>query len=822
MDSHSQNITTSPTTAGARNDRAPSISFQHTLKLFREKEVECMQQHSQRSIASPKESPLLTPRTPRGSVMTPRSKHLIVPEAPAVSSSTSTVQDSASSISVAEALSAKPTMEADVVEVTGSPPTAILPASSRKMFPTSSKVAIEATQDGKDVTSAETAGDSNNKSAADDKDKEIEEDDLHVKKQDRPKESPQLTPRSPRGIVITPRSNHVIVPEAPAVSSSTSQVQDSASAIDVSDALSVKPTTGPDALVAMGPPPTANLHAACSRVRFPSTSNIVIEPGQDKQDVSSPETEGDNNNKSATDDKTERVKDKRANRVRRKLAKKDSVTYDVTLYNLAAHNLENLEDETEEDDLNVKRQNRSNRRHSAPKNRRQSVFNKATQRSTTSPVNLGIISSLLSKFTIGGAKQHVTRGTLLPPPKGNNKDAAIKPVKIFVGSWNCEYQELPLNVLVSVDEKEEGAVLRQETIYASVRQLHTLGSVEISESCLQGNDEEWQRSHSNEWDDEDLGEEDAGPQDQGRRGIVRLGTRKLERVSASQEPLKDWIGPGYDVYVISLQETNSDRLYAAIGFYLRRIHKGKEFTRIAFAEDRISGYGDGALLTMKSTTIACWVQKDLLQKNGPVQVEASKAMSFSALNGSKGAVSFLLTILNQRICFIGCHMAAGGPEARRAGIRTVCERLSEMYTGLPNIPIADVFHHLVWTGDFNFRLHGISAADALQLLEDNKIDDLFEHDELRYKGFGQDFVDMGFAEDRITFIPTYKKKDGRPLLDRSEKGWTQKEFKTKFAVKWYKGGHTEDRCPAVSRPYKYKVMKEYLMNTYEGILDEYI
>lgn len=42
-----------------------------------------------------------------------------------------------------------------------------------------------------------------------------------------------------------------------------------------------------------------------------------------------------------------------------------------------------------------------------------------------------------------------------------------------------------------------------------------------------------------------------------RNDLIRLSTRRLKAVEGEEQPLKDWLLPGYDVYIISLQETLS-------------------------------------------------------------------------------------------------------------------------------------------------------------------------------------------------------------------------------------------------------------------------
>eukprot|EP00922_Rhytidocystis_sp_ex-Travisia-forbesii_P034909 GHVS01051849.1.p1 GENE.GHVS01051849.1~~GHVS01051849.1.p1 ORF type:complete len:623 (+),score=102.54 GHVS01051849.1:210-2078(+) len=338
---------------------------------------------------------------------------------------------------------------------------------------------------------------------------------------------------------------------------------------------------------------------------------------------------------------------------------------------------------------------------------------------------------------VNRATKRLFKSASILPPKGpgvinRSLDESLA-VKVWIGTWNCENQDFELDRLVSAKAL-----------------LAVMSEVEPTK----------------------------------------------QTVEDKRQPLADWITPGYGVYVVTLQEAASDTMFAAVTLYLQMLHPGHVYKRVEFDEDKISGYGDGALLAMKSTSIACWVRRDLLRAGGPVSVGSSKAMPLNSLNGSKGGVSIVLRIHKQHVCFIGCHMPAGGPEGRRIAREYLSNRLSELYCGLQNVAVTDVFHHILWAGDFNLRVHGVAAADALRLLTEEKHEELFMHDELRYNGMGSDFVEMNFVEGRIGFSPTYKKKNGRPPVDRSVPGWAEEEYHTQYTAKWYKGGYQEERCPA--------------------------
>ncbi|XP_058515671.1 inositol polyphosphate 5-phosphatase K-like [Ochotona princeps] len=279
-----------------------------------------------------------------------------------------------------------------------------------------------------------------------------------------------------------------------------------------------------------------------------------------------------------------------------------------------------------------------------------------------------------------------------------------------------------------------------------------------------------------------------------RGSLQRKSTLSLRAVRQGEEPLRQWVLPGYDVYVITLQETISDSVFHAITLFLRK-ENGIPYRRLQAAEDRISGLGDGAWTQFKSTSIAAWVREDYMHPRGPIELIASKAVPLSVFNGSKGAVSVLLKLWGQHTCFLGCHMPASSAEDRVRARVWILGRLCEWYGGVANATLDAVFHHVIWMGDFNFRTKQIAAAAAVKLLEDGQLAELLQHDEC-FSSEGRDLRQAGFKEAPITFPPTYKKADGRPPADVRDPRWPEREYQTKYTVKWYKGRHQEDRIPS--------------------------
>eukprot|EP00923_Selenidium_pygospionis_P033685 GHVN01059087.1.p1 GENE.GHVN01059087.1~~GHVN01059087.1.p1 ORF type:complete len:1228 (+),score=138.44 GHVN01059087.1:104-3787(+) len=468
-----------------------------------------------------------------------------------------------------------------------------------------------------------------------------------------------------------------------------------------------------------------------------------------------------------------------------------------------------------------------------------------------------------------------------PMPFRNNRKQLCKPISIFTGTWNTEYQEFPLSAMLSsrpghiaVDRQGSSSDVstvpapaqRRGTYQPSNRLVSSRATMQnsgwnkrmtmdpkILEMC---NEEVIKRQRSmhgscDRWDTEKfdhlpscqlrgetIGFHSEGSLEMSWRAATTMANTMAARSSTTNssvddhcdeaesdvefdsemltevpkykgvtksgfplpdsEPLGDWIEPGYDVYVISLQESISDTIFKAIEQYLNRVNKHSTFIQIQYDDLQLSGLGDGAYLSPKSTTIACWVSDSVLHPLGPVKSVTSKSVSLSMINGSKGAVCLVLCIHGQFICFVGCHLPATNPEARVKAREVIARKLSEAYSGHLGIQWKDVFHHIVWMGDFNFRVQGTSASEMVDLLcsDADGVPEAFKFDELHFPEMSDDLVADEFEELPVKFLPSYKMKDGRGVIDRTKTNWADDLYATLFKVRWYKGGKKKERVPS--------------------------
>ncbi|KMZ84125.1 endonuclease/exonuclease/phosphatase domain-containing protein [Plasmodium vivax Brazil I] len=284
-----------------------------------------------------------------------------------------------------------------------------------------------------------------------------------------------------------------------------------------------------------------------------------------------------------------------------------------------------------------------------------------------------------------------------------------------------------------------------------------------------------------------------------------------------------WIKPHYDIYIICLQESISDNIIECLSRHLKEINQ-ETYKFLPLDDCKLSGYGDGAFLQMKSTTIAAWVRASKLYPNGPVKLCASKSIAFNKINNSKGCVSILFNIFKQFILFIGCHMPAKDQEIRQKSREFILTKLSEFFSNRITSNFKEVFHHVIWMGDFNFRVQGIHLDEAVHCLQTNNLKELLKYDEGN-SAYSYD-LSISFQELPICFLPTYKKNGNRPVINRDDANWVQKEYKLVHNIKWYKGGRQESRIPSwTDRIFKWSCEKTrscliFVPNSYLSPLPE--
>ncbi|WOL15569.1 type I inositol polyphosphate 5-phosphatase 13-like [Canna indica] len=288
---------------------------------------------------------------------------------------------------------------------------------------------------------------------------------------------------------------------------------------------------------------------------------------------------------------------------------------------------------------------------------------------------------------------------------------------------------------------------------------------------------------------------------------ILAGTWNVGQERASPNSLMSWLGSAASevgLVVVGLQEVEMGAGFLAMSaaketvgiegsangnWWLDTIGKtldeGVSFQRVGSRQ-------------LAGLLVAAWARKNLRPHIGDCDA-AAVPCGFGRAIGNKGAVGLKLRVYNRVICFVNCHFAAhleavsrrnadfdhvyrtmafsrpsSGLHGGAAGPtsvqlhRGVNAMTSQPDDGKPELSDADM---LVFLGDFNYRLHGISYDEARDMVSQRCFDWLREKDQLRAE-MKAGKVFQGMREGQIKFPPTYKferHQAGLAGYDSSEK-----------------------------------------------------
>ncbi|VDK41042.1 unnamed protein product [Taenia asiatica] len=130
------------------------------------------------------------------------------------------------------------------------------------------------------------------------------------------------------------------------------------------------------------------------------------------------------------------------------------------------------------------------------------------------------------------------------------------------------------------------------------------------------------------------------------------------------------------------------------------------------------------------------------------------------LMGNKGAVGLRLTVYNQSLCFLNCHLAAGpgSCERRNQDYGEIMRKMMFEQRSLQELPkytLVNDHDQVFLFGDLNYRLAGLDLKKNLDAIARKDYGFLVGFDELSQQQ-AQKRVLQGFLEGKITFPPTYK------------------------------------------------------------------
>ncbi|KAL0382597.1 UNVERIFIED_CONTAM: Type II inositol polyphosphate 5-phosphatase 15 [Sesamum calycinum] len=286
---------------------------------------------------------------------------------------------------------------------------------------------------------------------------------------------------------------------------------------------------------------------------------------------------------------------------------------------------------------------------------------------------------------------------------------------------------------------------------------------------------------------------------------ILAGTWNVAQGRAAPDSLVSWLGSAaadVDIIVVGLQEVEMGAGFLAVSaaketmglegssagqWWLdmigRTLDEGSTFSRVGSRQ-------------LAGLLISVWVRNNIRGHVGDVDVAAVPCGLGRAI-GNKGAVGLRMRVYGRVMCFVNCHFAAHLEAVNRrnadfdhvyrtmifsrpsnilnsaaAGVSSAVQMLRSTSVrinpaeGVPELSEADM---VVFLGDFNYRLDGISYDEARDFVSQRCFDWLRERDQLRAEMKAGN-VFQGMREAVIRFPPTYKFEKHQPGLAGYDSG----------------------------------------------------
>lgn len=280
-----------------------------------------------------------------------------------------------------------------------------------------------------------------------------------------------------------------------------------------------------------------------------------------------------------------------------------------------------------------------------------------------------------------------------------------------------------------------------------------------------------------------------------------VGTWNVGQEKASYESLMSWLGRAFfdvDLVVVGLQEVEMGAGVLAMAAAKESV--GLEgsangqwwIDNIGRTLDEGISFHRVGSRQLAGLLIAAWARKDLKPHVGDVDA-AAVPCGFGRAIGNKGGVGLRIRVYDRRICFVNNHFAAHlenvsrrnadfdhiyrtmtfnkphGSAASATSVqlhKTVNANGNQVDEDIPEMAEADM---VVFLGDFNYRLYGITYDEARDMVSQRSFDWLKERDQLQAE-MRAGKVFQGMREGLIRFPPTYKFQRHLPGLAGYDSG----------------------------------------------------
>ncbi|KAA8538834.1 hypothetical protein F0562_025526 [Nyssa sinensis] len=273
---------------------------------------------------------------------------------------------------------------------------------------------------------------------------------------------------------------------------------------------------------------------------------------------------------------------------------------------------------------------------------------------------------------------------------------------------------------------------------------------------------------------------------------ILAGTWNVGQGRASHDSLISWLGSAaadVGIVVVGLQEVEMGAGFLAMSAAKETVGlEGSSVGQwwldmIGKTLDEGSTFERVGSRQLAGLLIAVWVRNNIRRHVGDVDV-AAVPCGFGRAIGNKGAVGLRMRVHGRIMCFVNCHFAAHLEAVSRrnadfdhvyrtmifsrpynlfnaaaAGVSSAVQMLRgtnamgiHSAEGMPELSEADM---IIFLGDFNYRLDGISYDEARDFVSQRTFDWLKERDQLRAEMKAGN-VFQGMREAVIRFPPTYK------------------------------------------------------------------
>ncbi|KAL1542563.1 phosphoinositide 5-phosphatase [Salvia divinorum] len=287
---------------------------------------------------------------------------------------------------------------------------------------------------------------------------------------------------------------------------------------------------------------------------------------------------------------------------------------------------------------------------------------------------------------------------------------------------------------------------------------------------------------------------------------ILAGTWNVAQGRAAPDSLISWLGSSaadVDIVVVGLQEVDMGAGFLAMS--AARETMGLEgssagqwwLDMIGKTLDEGSTFSRVGSRQLAGLLISVWARNHIQGHVGDVDVAAVPCGLGRAI-GNKGAVGLRMRVYGRVMCFVNCHFAAHLEAVNRrnsdfdhvyrtmffsrpssilngaaAGVSSLVQVLrttnamsANSVDVVPELSEADM---VVFLGDFNYRLDGISYDEARDFVSQRCFDWLRERDQLRAEMEAGN-VFQGMREAVIKFPPTYKFEKHQPGLAGYDSG----------------------------------------------------